>query len=170
MYEMQITEYFDAPIGKVFDAITDHENFFGGAPLFCEVAVAGEKDRNGIGAVRKITVLGFVFSEEVTEFERPSRVAYIVRNVVSPTGWGHQAKSERGSMTFTKSGNRTKVVWKTQLAMPFPLPFVGPSIEKLTSESLGQFCRYLLRRTKLYLEQGIRDQAIQKESTQALSR
>ena len=73
------TATVDAPIGHVWDVLADHEGMTQWAPgLKAVLATPGKTDRNGLGAVRRISVPGPAptIVEEVVEFEPGKRLGY----------------------------------------------------------------------------------------------
>jgi len=77
MKAIQVQVLFNAPIARVFEAVSDHERFFtGGGITGCRVIRSGERDKNGRGCLREIEARGVRYMEEITTFERPDRLAY----------------------------------------------------------------------------------------------
>ncbi len=79
MFTARIRHYFNAPIEKVFECVSDHEGY----SRFTGVAKSrllrpGDKDRNGLGAVREVVGFPVRFLEEITVFEPPTRMEYRV--------------------------------------------------------------------------------------------
>ena len=69
----------DAPPERVFDLITDHAGYgrfrgIRGAELLSE----GDPPPNGVGGMRRVLVGPFRFDEEITVYERPSRMDYLI--------------------------------------------------------------------------------------------
>jgi len=109
--------FIRAPIDKVWAFLSDHEGYarIPGVKR-ARLIVEGKPDRNGLGAVRRIEVLGFVFEEEVTRFEAPHRLCYrILRS--SPLHIDH----EGGDMRLTVRDGGTELDWTTTMAVKLPI-------------------------------------------------
>lgn len=77
MIDFHVTRTSKAPAEAVFDALTDHASYKDMTPLRTSVLERpGDTDPNGVGARRRIGVVGPTQVEEVTVFVRPNRFAY----------------------------------------------------------------------------------------------
>jgi carbon monoxide dehydrogenase subunit G len=107
MAEINLERELDAPIEHVFDILSDHaayaENFRGISSS--SLSREGETERNGLGAMRKIASGPLRFSEEITAFERPTRMDYLIREVNIP--FEHHG----GSIRLEEVAGRTRVRW-----------------------------------------------------------
>jgi uncharacterized protein YndB with AHSA1/START domain len=107
-----------APIEDVFEAISDHEGYSRFRIIQrSELLREGKEERNGLGALRRVTSRPLHFEEEVTAFERPARMDYLIRKVNAP--FAH----EGGTMLLTETPAGTQVDWKSTFA--FTIPVVG---------------------------------------------
>lgn len=73
---IHLTAHVDAPVSKVFEFVSSHENF---AKLFgatCEVVVPGSPTRDGVGSVRRALPWPLTFEEEIVESEKDRKIAY----------------------------------------------------------------------------------------------
>lgn len=108
----------EAPIGDVFELLTDHANYkqFSGISD-SELLREGEADRNGVGAMRRVTVGPIRFEEEITAFERPARMGYLIRKVNVPL------EHEGGTIRLEAIDDATRVVWESTFR--FTTPGIG---------------------------------------------
>ena len=151
MYEIRVTERIQAARERVFDAIADHEYFFRGPDFeYCRVTVEGEEDRNGLGAVREISVNGLIFTEEIVRFERPSRLDYIVRTLVRASGKAVPLRHQGGQMQLTESGDGTEIEWVSRFEVTVSL--LGWLIERLVGPRTARGFSALLFQAKSELE------------------
>jgi Polyketide cyclase / dehydrase and lipid transport len=118
-----VDKTLNAPIEHVFELVSDHaayaENFkfAKSSELTCE----GSPDPNGLGAVRRIATGPIRFSEEITAFERPVRMDYLITSVNAPIT--HQG----GSIRLEPVGDATHVVWTSEFTATTPV--VGKPME-----------------------------------------
>jgi uncharacterized protein YndB with AHSA1/START domain len=118
MSEVRLQVELDAPVEGVFDAMADHGRYDRVRPIKeSELLREGETDRNGVGAVRKLVVAGGLlrFEEEVTAYERPSRLDYLIIAVNFPV------EHDGGSIRFEPTASGTKVLWTSTFRITTPL-------------------------------------------------
>jgi hypothetical protein len=120
----------DASIDDVFERLSDH-GAYGAFPgiMAARLAQAGETDKNGVGAIREVTLgaFGFLpieFIEEIPLFERPRVFEYKVQSAHYnlglfrvDTGIIHHG----GRLTFKETNGRTTVRWVSRFEMTWPL-------------------------------------------------
>ena len=106
----------DAPIDGVFAAMADHGRYDRFRPISSsELIREGDEDSNGLGAVRRLRANFLRFDEEITAYEPPSRLDYLILNVNIPL------HHEGGSVRFEPSGTGTHVVWTSVYRITVPL-------------------------------------------------
>jgi uncharacterized protein YndB with AHSA1/START domain len=77
MINFTITETSRAGIDAVFKTMTDHRSMSEWTPLRkSTLDREGTPDPNGVGAVRRLSLVGPPMVEEITEYEAPHRFAY----------------------------------------------------------------------------------------------
>src|SRR5688572_6354654 len=73
--EVRLEMELDAPVEGVFDAMADHGRYDRFRPISrSELTREGDVDKNGVGAVRRLRAGLLRFDEEITAYERPSRL------------------------------------------------------------------------------------------------
>jgi uncharacterized protein YndB with AHSA1/START domain len=106
----------DAPIEGVFEAMADHARYDRFRPISAsELLREGEADRNGVGAVRRLRAGLLRFDEEITAFERPDRLDYLIIDVNFPV------EHEGGSIRFEPTASGTHVLWTSTFRITVPL-------------------------------------------------
>lgn len=115
MQTVQVEKTIAAPIEQVFDLLTDHANYkqFPGISA-SELAREGQPEANGLGALREISAGPIRFEEEITAFERPNRMDYVIRKVNIPL------EHEGGTMRFESTDAGTHVLWRSTFRLTTP--------------------------------------------------
>src|SRR6476620_4457703 len=99
MRSVHVTRTIPAPPDEVFDRLTDHANYDRFRPIHgSELIRAGDPAPNGLGALRRIKVRPLVFEEEITAYERPTRLDYLIVKLNVPF------MHDGGSITLTPDG------------------------------------------------------------------
>jgi uncharacterized protein YndB with AHSA1/START domain len=137
MKSVHVTRRIPAPAEEVFDLLADHANYdrfrpINGSKLLRE----GDPAPNGVGALREIKVRPLTFEEEITAYERPSRLDYLIVKLNVPF------KHDGGSITLTPDGDATHVDWRSSFTVPTPL--VGGAQELIWQPVLARGFRRVL--------------------------
>jgi uncharacterized protein YndB with AHSA1/START domain len=116
MLTVLVTRTIPAPAEAVFDLLADHAHYdrfrgINGSELVRE----GEPPPNGVGAMRRVKVRPLSFDEEITAYERPSRLDYLIVKLNVP--FEHHG----GSITLTPEGGATRVDWRSSFTVPTPV-------------------------------------------------
>jgi uncharacterized protein YndB with AHSA1/START domain len=116
MRTVHVTRTIPAPAEDVFDLLADHANYdrfpgINGSELMRE----GDPPPNGVGALRRIKVTPLSFDEEITAYERPSRLDYLIVKLNVP--FQHHG----GSITIARDGESTAVDWRSSFTVPTPV-------------------------------------------------
>ena len=116
MARAEVERTLAAPIEDVFALLSDHEGYtrFRGFTL-AELVRDGEGERNGVGALRRLHTGGLKFDEEITAFERPTRMDYIIREINAPL------QHEGASIVLSPAEGGTRVRWTSTSTMRIPL-------------------------------------------------
>jgi ribosome-associated toxin RatA of RatAB toxin-antitoxin module len=122
MRSLHVTRTIPAPAEAVFDLLADHANYDRFRPIHTsELVREGEPPPNGVGALRRIKVRPLVFDEEITAYERPTRLDYLIVKLNVP--FEHHG----GTIRLSPEGDATHVDWRTSFTVPVPV--VGSAIE-----------------------------------------
>ena len=116
MRSVHVTRTIPAPAEDVFDLLTDHANYdrFSGIHG-SELIREGDPAPNGVGALRRIKVRPLTFDEEITAYERPSRLDYLIVKLNVPL------QHDGGSITLAPDGDATRVDWRSSFSVPTPV-------------------------------------------------
>src|SRR5271154_5072191 len=125
--------HIDAPIERVFDAVSDHERFLKSADGTATTLLrAGDAERGGLGCLREVKVGRRAwYVEEITAWQRPSYFEYTIRKASLPI------RHEVSCLTFTAAAGGTDVEWTSRFAIPIPIVgrLLGATAEKLYSKA-----------------------------------
>ena len=113
MRTVHVTRIIPAPPESVFDLLADHANYdrfrpIGGSDLLRQ----GHPPPNGVGALRRIKVRPLSFDEEITAYERPVRLDYLIVKLNVP--FEHHG----GSIRLSRDGDATQVDWRSSYTVP----------------------------------------------------
>jgi len=116
MRSVHVTRTIPAPAEDVFDVLADHANYARFRSIHgSELVRQGDPAPNGVGALRRIKVWPLTFEEEITAYERPTRLDYLIVKLNAPL------EHDGGSITLTPEGDGTRVDWRSKFAVPTPL-------------------------------------------------
>jgi hypothetical protein len=120
MHQVHVTIDINAPVGQVFDMISDHASFLTGGGATCRLIKEGAENRNGTGAIREVVAGSMRFEEAIVAFDAPKRYDY---KIVKLTAGGKERPLEhdRGWVTFQSVGSATRVDWYTRYRVTVPL-------------------------------------------------
>ena len=116
MRTIQVRRTLRAPADRVFDVLADHAGYakFEGVRS-ARVVRPGASEPNGVGAIREIRIGSARFEEEITVFERPTRLEY--RIVRSRPPLVH----ELGRLTFAAVPDGVHVTWTSTFHVAIPV-------------------------------------------------
>ncbi len=115
MIEFTLTRTSTAPIEAVFDVMTDHRGIAG----YMRACRRSTLDRegtpapNGVGAIRRLVVIGPPFVEEIIEYERPTRYAYKMLS-------GAPTRNHIGTVQLRETDTGTEVNWHLRSTLKIP--------------------------------------------------
>jgi hypothetical protein len=116
MIDFTLTRTTPAPIDVLFDRLTDHANYKKMSPLRISVLERpGTSEPNGVGALRRMGLIGPAQTEEVTVFERPSRFGYVLRS-------GLPVRDHVGSVELTEHPSGTEITYRVTSTCTLPIP------------------------------------------------
>ena len=116
MKTITVKRVVKAPIERVFDVIADHANYksFPGIKD-SKLVREGKTEKNGVGALREINAGPAWFQEEITAYERPRRLDYLIVKARPPL------KHEGGSVRLAPHPDGCEVTWTTTIGVAIPL-------------------------------------------------
>lgn len=138
---IRVERSLDAPAEGIFEMVSDHGGYdrFAGVRR-AEIARPGEPAPNGVGALRRVWIGPLRFDEEITAYEPPHRLDYLIREV-RPLPFRH----EGGSIRLTREGEGTRAVWTSVFEIPIPL--VGPALDRVFAMRLERGFSDVLERS-----------------------
>jgi uncharacterized protein YndB with AHSA1/START domain len=138
---IRIERRLDAPPEALFEVLADHARYdrFDGVRR-AELAKPGERDRNGLGAVRWVWLGPLRFEEEITAFDPPSRFDYLIRDVKT-LPFRHQG----GSVRLTPVDGGTDAVWTSSFEIPIPI--LGAFLDRIFARQLERGFGSVLERS-----------------------
>jgi hypothetical protein len=122
MKRIHVTRTIAAPPEAVFDLLADHANYESFPGIHRSTLVReGDPAPNGRGALRRIKVPPLSFDEEITHYERPTRLDYLIVRLNVP--FEHYG----GSIRLSSENGATLVDWRSSYRVPTPV--IGPPEE-----------------------------------------
>jgi uncharacterized protein YndB with AHSA1/START domain len=128
-----ITKQIAAPIETVFDVLTDHEGATAltPGPVKFTLEREGSPERNGLGAVRKISGAGPALREEVVAYEAPTHFSY---SIIS----GAPVKNHRGDVVLEERSGGTFMTYRIAFDAAAPL---APVLKAVMRGVVGQLVK-----------------------------
>ena len=116
MESIVVKAYIHAPIERVWDVISDHENYsrFKGI-VYSKLVKEGAKERNGVGAVREVHGMGAKFIEDIVAYDPPRLLEYKVVRCSKPI------EHEIGRVELIPRGDGTEIHWVSRFRLKVPL-------------------------------------------------
>jgi uncharacterized protein YndB with AHSA1/START domain len=147
MRTVHVTRTIDAPVEEVFDLLADHAHYdrfrgIRGSELLSE----GEPPPNGLGAMRLVLIGPLRFEEEITGFERPTKLDYLIVDINTPL------EHRGGQIRLSQAGGATTVVWRSEFRVPVPV--IGPVMEVAWLIALRRGFRRVLEDVERMLREG----------------
>ncbi len=138
---IQVERRLDAQPEAVFEIVADHARYdrFDGIRR-SELVEPGDPDPNGLGAVRWVWLGPFRFEEEITAFEPPTRLDYLIRDAKTLP-----FRHEGGSIRLAPDGTGTHAVWTSSFEIPIPL--IGGALDRMFSLRLERGFAHVLERS-----------------------
>lgn len=119
MIDFTLTRSTTAGIDAVFDLLTDHTGYKDISVMrISELEKPGSPDPNGVGAIRRVGVIGPTQTEEVTEFVRPTRFAYALRS-------GLPVRDHTGTVDLVATPIGTHITYRVQSTPDPAIPGLG---------------------------------------------
>jgi uncharacterized protein YndB with AHSA1/START domain len=136
-----------APIETVFDVLTDHRGYARISPMrSATLEREGDPAPNGVGAIRRLGLLGPPLREQVIEYERPTRFVYRLLS-------GAPVRDYVGTVQLSAQGDRTHVNYRVET---FPkVPLLGPVIVAVARTAVGQLFKGIVKESERLASGGV---------------
>lgn len=137
MTTVRVTRKIPAPPDAVFDLLADHANYdrFRGVRR-SELLREGDPPPNGVGAMRLVLSGPIRFEEEITTFERPAKLDYLIVKINAPY------EHEGGRIRLSEEGGGTRAEWTSVFRVRTPL--IGGLQERVWAVILARGFRRVL--------------------------
>lgn len=137
MRSIHVTRIIPAPAEEVFDLLADHAHYarFRGI-TDAELLNEGEPPPNGVGAIRLVVSGPIRFEEEITGYDRPTKLDYLIVRINSPL------EHEGGHISLAPDGSATRVDWRSEFRVPVRV--IGPAMELAWLIVLSRGFRHVL--------------------------
>jgi uncharacterized protein YndB with AHSA1/START domain len=130
MIDFTIERHISAPIETVFAKLTDHRGYAAITPLRkSELEREGTPAPNGVGAVRRLSLLGPPMREEVTTYDAPKRFSYTLLS-------GLPVRNHVGDVRLEATGGGTHVTYRVT-SHP-TIRGAGPVIGAILKQAIGR--------------------------------
>jgi uncharacterized protein YndB with AHSA1/START domain len=130
---IKVEHVLNKPPEEVFALISAHERYKEFADFDDSVLLEeGDTEKNGLGALRRLTSGSLWFQERITCFERPRKMCYHVEdNSIIPL------KHEIGEITIEPFDGKSRVTWVSHARVEVPLfgPFLARRMEPSSGEA-----------------------------------
>lgn len=131
MIEFTIVRTTSAPIEAVFDRLTDHANYKNMSPLrSSELLRPGSPEPNGVGAVRRMGLIGPMQTEEIILFERPTRFGYQLRS-------GLPVRDHVGTVELAQTEAGTDITYSVRSTPSLPIPGLGFVLQVILKQGIS---------------------------------
>jgi uncharacterized protein YndB with AHSA1/START domain len=131
MQTITVKRLIKAPIAQVFDVLSHHEGYTALPGMqVARLERAGHTERNGEGAVRYLKSGPAWFREEITVFERPRRMDYVILESLLPL------QHKGASLRLTETAEGTQVTWTSTFRIKVPL--LGGTLSRLLAKKMAQ--------------------------------
>jgi hypothetical protein len=140
MIEFTLTRTTSAPIEFVFDKLTDHRAYKDMSPLrISELDRPGDSEPNGLGAIRRVGLVGPTQTEEVTVFERPTRFGYTLRS-------GLPVRDHVAIVDLSRtSAGGTDISYRVRSTPALPVPGFGLLLGLVLKKGIGDLLNGIVR-------------------------
>lgn len=122
---IEIRQSFNAPVGIVFNLLTDHESFGNIIKAnFKRVVASPGENKNGVGSVRRISAFPVpAFEETVVALEPNQLMEYVVSK-------GSPVKNHKGRMEFSVEQGKTWLYYTIDFEPKLPFVLLGSILRR----------------------------------------
>lgn len=110
---LEFRRSFRAPIDRVFAVLADHEGMSRWPGIDRVTLFREGVDRNGLGAIRRVHVLGLTLDEEIVRWEPPNGFDYKITKGLPV--------EHLGSVQLSERDGETHLLWKIRLESWVPM-------------------------------------------------
>jgi hypothetical protein len=137
--KIEVEELLRAPIEGVFEQLVDHENYasFEGVSS-SRLTRPGERERNGLGAQRRVRLGAALLWEDIVGFERPTLLEYRIVKMMPPL-----IRHVLGRVSLSATSEGTRAVWTSELEVR--VPGIRRVIEPVLARKFDAGFREMLR-------------------------
>lgn len=126
---IEITQEFDLPVERVFNALADHNNLSNVFGIPVKRIQDGHDDVNGVGSVRALGIGPLATQETIVAVEPNVSIDYEI------TKYGGPIMNHQGRIDFARTGRGSRVTWSISFDS---FPVVGPAIAKVLETAVGR--------------------------------
>ncbi|MCP3952187.1 MAG: SRPBCC family protein [Desulfobacterales bacterium] len=122
---IEIRQSFDAPVGEIFNALTDHESFGNVIGTNIKRVVdSPDENKNGVGSVRRISSFPVpAFEETVITYDPNRLMEYVVSK-------GSPIKNHKGRMEFSEKEGKTELFYTISFEPKLPFILLGAILKQ----------------------------------------
>jgi hypothetical protein len=137
--KIEVEELLRAPIEGVFEQLVDHENYasFEGVSS-SRLTRPGERERNGLGAQRRVRLGAALLWEDIVGFERLTLLEYRIVKMMPPL-----IRHVLGRVSLSATSEGTRAVWTS--ALEVRVPGIRRVIEPVLARKFDAGFREMLR-------------------------
>jgi uncharacterized protein YndB with AHSA1/START domain len=146
MKNITVNRLIPHPIDRVFAVLSNHAGYtaFPGV-TGAKLLKHGWDEPNGQGAIRRIELGAVWFEEEITAFEPPVRMDYLILR--SRPAMEH----EGGSLRLEETAEGTQVTWTSTFRIRVPLvsPLVTPLVATVGEKAFARILKAVERQLRI---------------------
>jgi hypothetical protein len=143
MYALRVTHDFNFDCEKVFAGISDHAAFLNAKSIHCRLLQTGEKEANGVGAIREVRSGMFCFIETINAFHAPNFYEYRITTLHGPLGIKLPFHHALGRIELEAFDNTTRAVWVSHFH--FAIPFFGSWLDRKLGAEISRTFLFFLK-------------------------
>ena len=117
MFKIKVERFIKNDIRSIFQILNDHENYKKFSGVENSVLLeSGYEEKNGEGALRKVSLGSIEFVERIVLYEPPHRMGYIIEKS-KPLPFHH----DKGEINLSEEQGGTRVQWVSEgrVCIPF---------------------------------------------------
>jgi hypothetical protein len=127
-YTLEVAQDYRQSVEAVFAKLSDHNQLGKVLGIPVKRVVSGAGDINGVGSVRRMGLWPAAIEETVTAMVPNQSIDYRISKGGAPL------KNHSGGLTFSKTGQGSRVVWT--ITFDSSVPVVGAVIKQVLTQGL----------------------------------